>query len=38
MMIQGALILSHSLKDIAPFRRVLQQLPNQLCRGITQNP
>jgi hypothetical protein len=38
MMIQGALILSHSLKDIAPFRRVLQQLSNQLCRGITQNP
>jgi TetR/AcrR family transcriptional repressor of lmrAB and yxaGH operons len=37
IMIQGALILSHSLKDIAPFRRVLQLLPNQLCRGITQN-
>ncbi|PZO40569.1 MAG: TetR/AcrR family transcriptional regulator [Pseudanabaena frigida] len=32
--IQGALILSHSLKDFAPFQRVLKQLPQELCRGI----
>jgi TetR/AcrR family transcriptional regulator, lmrAB and yxaGH operons repressor len=30
--IQGALILSHGLKDFAPFERVLKQLPQQLCR------
>ena len=30
--IQGALILSHGLKDFAPFQRVLKQLPQQLCR------
>jgi TetR/AcrR family transcriptional regulator, lmrAB and yxaGH operons repressor len=34
MAIQGALILSHSLKDFAPFQRVLKQLPEQLCQGI----
>jgi AcrR family transcriptional regulator len=32
--IQGALILCHGLKDFAPFARVLQQLPPQLCAGI----
>lgn len=32
--IQGALILSHGLKDFAPFERVLKQLPQQLCRDI----
>ncbi|OLP18422.1 TetR family transcriptional regulator [Leptolyngbya sp. 'hensonii'] len=32
--IQGALILSHGLKDFAPFQRVLQQLPQQLCQDI----
>ncbi len=32
--IQGALILSHGLKDLAPFQRVLQKLPQQLCQGI----
>jgi TetR/AcrR family transcriptional regulator, lmrAB and yxaGH operons repressor len=32
--IQGALILSHGLKDFAPFQRVLQQLPRRLCEGI----
>ncbi len=29
--IQGALILSHGLKDFAPFQRILKQLPQQLC-------
>lgn len=32
MMIQGALILSQGLKDPAPFRRIIQQLPETLCR------
>lgn len=32
--IQGALILCHGLKDFAPFERVLQQLPQQLCEGM----
>jgi TetR/AcrR family transcriptional regulator, lmrAB and yxaGH operons repressor len=32
--IQGALILSHGLKDSAPFQRVLKQLPQQLCQGL----
>ncbi|NJR17490.1 MAG: TetR/AcrR family transcriptional regulator [Calothrix sp. CSU_2_0] len=32
--IQGALILSHGLKDFAPFERVIKQLPQQLCEGI----
>jgi TetR/AcrR family transcriptional regulator, lmrAB and yxaGH operons repressor len=32
--IQGALILSHGLKDFGPFQRTLQQLPQQLCRSI----
>jgi AcrR family transcriptional regulator len=32
--IQGALILSHSLRDFTPFQRVLEQLPKQLCRDI----
>jgi TetR/AcrR family transcriptional regulator, lmrAB and yxaGH operons repressor len=32
--IQGALILSHGLKDFTPFQRVLQQLPQKLCTGI----
>jgi AcrR family transcriptional regulator len=32
--IQGALILSHGLKDFALFERVLKQLPQQLCQGI----
>jgi hypothetical protein len=31
---QGALILSHGLRDFAPFQRVLAQLPQQLCRDI----
>ena len=31
---QGALILSHGLRDFAPFQRVLEQLPQQLCRDI----
>jgi TetR/AcrR family transcriptional regulator, lmrAB and yxaGH operons repressor len=29
--IQGALILSHGLRDFTPFQRVLRQLPQQLC-------
>jgi TetR/AcrR family transcriptional repressor of lmrAB and yxaGH operons len=32
--IQGALILSHGLKDLAPFQRVIKQLPQQLCQDI----
>jgi TetR/AcrR family transcriptional regulator, lmrAB and yxaGH operons repressor len=32
--IQGALIVSHGLKDFAPFQRILTQLPQQLCEGI----
>ncbi len=32
--IQGALILSQGLDDAAPFRRVVQQLPNQLCQNL----
>jgi AcrR family transcriptional regulator len=32
--IQGALIVSHGLKDFAPFQRVIQQLPQQLCQGM----
>jgi TetR/AcrR family transcriptional regulator, lmrAB and yxaGH operons repressor len=34
MAIQGALILSHSLHDFAPFQRVIQQLPQQLCQDL----
>jgi TetR/AcrR family transcriptional regulator, lmrAB and yxaGH operons repressor len=34
IVIQGALILCHSLKDFAPFDRVLRQLPLRLCEGI----
>ncbi|NUN67467.1 TetR/AcrR family transcriptional regulator (plasmid) [Pseudanabaena biceps] len=36
--IQGALILSHGLRDFDSFQRVLDQLPQQLCRdiGVTQ--
>ena len=30
--IQGALTFSRGLKDCAPFQRVIQQLPQQLCR------
>ena len=32
--IQGALILSHGLRDFAPLQRVLEQLPQKLCRDI----
>jgi TetR/AcrR family transcriptional regulator, lmrAB and yxaGH operons repressor len=32
--IQGALIVSRGLRDYAPFQRVLQQLPQQLCQNI----
>ncbi|MFM6152276.1 MAG: TetR/AcrR family transcriptional regulator [Cuspidothrix sp.] len=32
--IQGALIVSHGLKDFTPFQRVLKQLPAQICRDI----
>jgi TetR/AcrR family transcriptional regulator, lmrAB and yxaGH operons repressor len=32
--IQGALILSQGLHDSVPFQRVIQQLPQQLCKGI----
>jgi TetR/AcrR family transcriptional regulator, lmrAB and yxaGH operons repressor len=34
MMIQGALILAQGLKDPAPFRRIMQQLPEMLCRPV----
>ncbi len=32
--IQGALVVSRGLRDFAPFQRVLQQLPQQLCQII----
>ena len=32
--IQGALIVSRGLNDCAPFQRVIQQLPQQLCQDI----
>jgi len=32
--LQGALILSHGLKDTAPFKRVMERLPHQLCQGL----
>lgn len=32
--IQGALILTQGLDNPAPFQRVMQQLPQQLCRGL----
>lgn len=31
--IQGALILSQALNNSAPFQRVMQQLPKELCRN-----
>lgn len=31
---QGALILSHGLRNSTSFMRVLKQLPQQLCQGI----
>jgi len=33
--IQGALILSHGLKDFAPFQRVIKELPQKLSQGIS---
>jgi TetR/AcrR family transcriptional regulator, lmrAB and yxaGH operons repressor len=32
--IQGALIVSRGLRNYAPFQRVLQQLPQQICQDI----
>lgn len=32
--IQGSLILSQGLEDSAPFQRVIQQLPKELCRVV----
>jgi TetR/AcrR family transcriptional regulator, lmrAB and yxaGH operons repressor len=32
--IQGALILSQGLNDAAPFQRVMQQLPRELCQDM----
>jgi hypothetical protein len=32
--IQGALILSHGLRNFDSFQRVLDQLPQQLCRDM----
>jgi hypothetical protein len=34
---QGALILSHGLKDPTPFQRILKQLPLQLCQDLYQD-
>ncbi len=31
---QGALILSHGLRDTAPFKRVIERLPHQLCQDL----
>jgi AcrR family transcriptional regulator len=36
--IQGALILAQGLDDLTPFERVLQQLPEQLCRESATQP
>ena len=33
IMIQGSLVLAQGLGDPAPFQRVMQQLPHQLCRS-----
>jgi AcrR family transcriptional regulator len=33
--IQGALILAQGLNDPAPFQRVMQQLPQQLCNDLS---
>lgn len=32
ILVQGALILAQGLEDPAPFRRIIQQLPETLCR------
>lgn len=32
--IQGALIVSRSLKDLTVFERIIRQLPQQLCQGV----
>lgn len=32
--IQGSLILSQGLDDPSPFQRVIQQLPQELCRDV----
>ncbi|MBD0337504.1 MAG: TetR/AcrR family transcriptional regulator [Cyanobacteria bacterium Co-bin13] len=34
--IQGALVLSQGLKKPSPFQRVLQKLPQELCRNVRQ--
>ena len=35
--LKPALILSHGLKDPAPFQRILKQLPLQLCQDLYQD-
>lgn len=32
--IQGALILAQGLNDVTPFHRVVQKLPQELCRDL----
>lgn len=32
--IQGALIVAQGLDDVAPFVRVMKQLPQQLCQDL----
>lgn len=34
--IQGSLVLSQGLNDPAPFQRVIEQLPERLCWGLTK--
>jgi hypothetical protein len=34
MTIQGALILCQGLSDLAPFQRVMQQLPQKRCHNL----
>jgi TetR/AcrR family transcriptional regulator, lmrAB and yxaGH operons repressor len=34
--IQGSLILVQGLEDPSPFRRVIQQLPQEICRDASQ--
>jgi TetR/AcrR family transcriptional regulator, lmrAB and yxaGH operons repressor len=36
MMVQGSLIVGQGLADFAPFQRVMQQLPQQLCRDLAE--
>lgn len=32
--IHGSLILGQALNDLAPFQRIVKQLPQELCRDL----